>query len=84
MEHWFAVAALQRFSMWGFLGPRPSSLTAVVLSFLAWLVIVGFTVLAWKILAKSWPPKMAIQIVALFVAAKLILDLLRLSGLWFL
>jgi H+/gluconate symporter-like permease len=78
----FAVPGPGRLAALGWLGERPSFLMLLILAIVAFTVIVGFALLAWKLLTRDWPPREAIGLLAIVVAARLTLDVVRLMGLW--
>ena len=65
----------------GWLGERPSFLVLLLLAAVAFVVIVGFGLMAWKLLTKQWPPRGAAALLVLVVAGRLILDGVRMMGL---
>lgn len=79
----FAVPGPSRLVALGWLGDRPSLLLLVLLAAVAFVVIVGFALLAWKLLTRHWPPREATGLLILVVAARLTLDVVRLMGFWF-
>ncbi|MBY0503832.1 MAG: hypothetical protein K2X03_07975 [Bryobacteraceae bacterium] len=80
----FAVPGPSRLVALGWLGERPSFLLLLLLAAVAFVVIVGFALLAWKLLTKEWPPREAAGLLILVVAARLTLDVVRMMGLWIL
>ncbi len=77
-----AVPGPARIVAFGWLGERPSFFILLLLALVAFAVIVGFALLAWKLLTKDWPPREATGLLALVVAARLTLDVVRLMGFW--
>jgi hypothetical protein len=78
----FAVPGPSRLVALGWLGERPSFFLLLILAAVAFAVIVGFALLAWKMLTRDWPPREAIGLLVLVVAARLTLDVVRMMGLW--
>ena len=78
----FAVPGPSRLVALGWLGDRPSFFILLLLAAVAFVVIVGFALLAWKLLTKDWPPREAAGLLILVVAARLTLDVVRMMGLW--
>ena len=78
----FALPGPSRIVALGWLGERPSFLLLLVLAAVAFVVLVGFALLAWKLLTKEWPPREAMGLLVLVVAGRLILDVVRMMGLW--
>lgn len=71
-----------RIVAFGWLGERPGLAVLLVLAVIAFCVIVGFTLAAWKLLTKDWPPREVMLVLALFVAARVTLDVVRMMGFW--
>lgn len=71
-----------RIVAFGWLGERPGLPVLLLLAAIAFCVIVGFTLVAWKLLARDWPPREVTAVLVLFVAARIILDLVRMMGFW--
>lgn len=80
----FAMPGPARIVAMGWLGPRPSLVVLLILAAVAFTVIVGFGLGAWKLLTKQWPPREATGLLILFVGARVILDVVRMMGLWIL
>jgi hypothetical protein len=78
----FAIPGPSRLVALGWLGERPSFFLLLLLAAVAFIVIVGFALLAWKMLTRDWPPREAIGLLVIVVAARLTLDVVRLMGLW--
>lgn len=78
----FAVPGSSHLASLGWLGPSPGFFLLLVLASVAFVVIVGFALLAWKLLTRDWPPREATGLVVLVEAARLTLDVVRLMGLW--
>jgi len=68
----------------GWLGHRPSLFVLLLLAAVAFTVFVGGALLIWKTLTRQWPPREAITVLVIVVAARLILDVVRMMGLWIL
>ncbi len=79
----FAMPGPSRLVAFGWLGERPSFALLLILAAVAFVVIVGFALMAWKLLTKDWPPKEAMGLLVLVVAARLTLDVIRMMGFWF-
>ena len=78
----FALPGPGRIAAMGWLGSRPSFFVLLLLAAVAFVVIVGFGLLAWKLLTKEWPPREAVGLLVLVVAGRLVLDVVRMMGLW--
>ena len=77
-----AVPGPSRLVALGWLGERPSFFLLLLLAAVAFVVMVGFALLAWKLLTRDWPPREATGLLVLVVAARLTLDVVRLMGFW--
>ncbi len=78
----FAVPGPSRLVALGWLGPSPGFFLLLLLAAVAFVVIVGFALLAWKLLTRNWPPREATGLLVLVVAGRLTLDVVRLMGFW--
>lgn len=68
----------------GWLGPAPSFALLLVLAAVAFVVLTGGALLVWKLLTRHWPPREAVGVLVVVVTARLILDVVRMMGLWIL
>ena len=79
----FAIPGPSRLVALGWLGDRPSFFVLLLLAAAAFIVFVGFALLAWKLLTREWPPREAAGLLVIVVAARLTLDVIRMMGFWF-
>lgn len=77
-----AVPGPSRLVALGWLGPAAPLPLLLLLAAIAFAVIVGFALLAWKLLTRDWPPREATGLLMLVVGARLTLDVVRLMGFW--
>lgn len=80
----FAIPGPARIVALGWLGPAPSFPLLVILAAVAFSVLTGGALLVWKILTNSWPPREVVQVLLVVVAARIILDMVRMMGFWLL
>lgn len=80
----FAMPGPARLAALGWLGPSASPLVLVLLAAVAFIIFVGGALLIWKTLTRHWPPREAIVVLVIVVAARLALDVVRMMGLWIL
>lgn len=80
----FAMPGPYQIVTMGWLGQRPGLFVLLILAMVAFGVVVGGALLIWKMLTRQWPPREAIGVLVVVVAVRLILDIVRLMGLWIL
>jgi hypothetical protein len=80
----FVVPGPYRIATMGWLGPAPSLPVLLILAVLAFFVFVGAALGIWRVLTNQWPPREAIGVLVIVVAARLALDVIRMMGLWIL
>lgn len=80
----FAVPGPQRVVALGWLGTAPSFQLLLLLAAVAFVVLTGGALLVWKLLTRQWPPPNVVAVLVVVVAARMVLDVVRMMGLWIL
>lgn len=78
----FALPGPSRMVGLGWLGERPSFFLLLVLAAVAFVAIAGGTMIIWKLLTKQWPPREAVGVLLIVLAVRLVVDVVRMMGLW--
>lgn len=79
-----AVPGPHRVVALGWLGVAPTVTVLLLLAAVAFVVLTGGALLIWKLLTRHWPPREAVGVLVVVVAARVILDVVRMMGLWIL
>ncbi len=78
----FALPGPSRLVASGWLGERPSFFMLLLLAAVAFAAIAGGTMMIWKLLTNEWPPRQVVGVLFVVLAVRLVVDVVRMMGLW--